>query len=258
MLSHRMIIISQLCSPARALSLYCLDLNTTGSPDVPRCVFIWYFSQLWIIRVSYSPWMRRGRWISYHQSALHEMTVQVAFPHSLAGKASACNAEGPSLIPGLGRSLGEGKAAYSSILGLPVWLNWERICLQCMRPGFHPCVGKIPWRRERLSTPVFWPGEFHWLYSPWGCKELDVTEQLSLSLAQERDCQPPWQTASYCAVWQSGGTPRASAELSWMDETERMPGLTPPASTLTPCPLQQWPRHQPRWMNSDLLQTKAF
>ena len=108
MLSHRMIIISHLYSPARALSLHCLDLNTTGSPDVPRCVFIWYFSQLWIIRVSYSPWMRRGRWISYHQSALHEMTVQVAFPHSLVGKASACNAEGPSLIPGLGRSLGEG------------------------------------------------------------------------------------------------------------------------------------------------------
>jgi len=43
-----------------------------------------------------------------------------------------------------------------------------------------PLVGKIPWRRERLPTPVFWPGEFHGLYSPWGCKELDTTEQLSL------------------------------------------------------------------------------
>ena len=32
-------------------------------------------------------------------------------------------------------------------------------------------VGKIPWRRERLPTPVFWPGEFHGLYSPWGHKE---------------------------------------------------------------------------------------
>ena len=29
-------------------------------------------------------------------------------------------------------------------------------------------VGKIPWRKERLPTPVFWPGEFHGLYSPWG------------------------------------------------------------------------------------------
>ena len=38
----------------------------------------------------------------------------------------------------------------------------------------------IPWRRETLPTPVFWPGEFHGLYSPWGCKESDTTEQLSL------------------------------------------------------------------------------
>ena len=30
-------------------------------------------------------------------------------------------------------------------------------------------VGKIPWRKERLTTPVFWPGEFHGLYSLWGC-----------------------------------------------------------------------------------------
>ena len=43
-------------------------------------------------------------------------------------------------------------------------------------------VGKIPWRRELLPIPVFWPGEFHGLYSPWGHKELDTTEHLSLSL----------------------------------------------------------------------------
>ena len=29
------------------------------------------------------------------------------------------------------------------------------------RPGFSPWVGKSPWRRERLPTPVFWPREFH-------------------------------------------------------------------------------------------------
>ena len=37
-------------------------------------------------------------------------------------------------------------------------------------------VGKIPWRRERLPTPVFWPGEFHRLYSLWGHKESDMAE----------------------------------------------------------------------------------
>ena len=36
---------------------------------------------------------------------------------------------------------------------------------QCTRPGFDPQVGKIPWRRERLPIPVFWPGESHGLYS---------------------------------------------------------------------------------------------
>ena len=28
------------------------------------------------------------------------------------------------------------------------------------------------WRRERLLTPVFWPGEFHGLYSPCGHKRV--------------------------------------------------------------------------------------
>ena len=42
----------------------------------------------------------------------------------------------------------------------------------------------MPWRRERLPTPVFWPGEFHGLYSPWGCKESDMIEWLSLSRGQ--------------------------------------------------------------------------
>ena len=41
-----------------------------------------------------------------------------------------------------------------------------------------PWVGKIPWRRERLPTPVLWPGEFHGLYSPWGRKESDTIELL--------------------------------------------------------------------------------
>ena len=39
--------------------------------------------------------------------------------------------------------------------------------------------------REWLPTPVFLPGEFHGQrslvgYSPWGCKESDTTEQLTL------------------------------------------------------------------------------
>ena len=44
-------------------------------------------------------------------------------------------------------------------------------------------VGKIPWRRERLPTPVYWPGEFHGLNRAWGGKEFRHTEQLSLSFS---------------------------------------------------------------------------
>jgi len=69
---------------------------------------------------------------------------------------------------------------------LPLWLSWQIIHLQCGRPGFDPWVGKIPWRMERLPTPVFWPGEFHGFYSPWGRKESEMTEQLSLTHTERR------------------------------------------------------------------------
>ena len=46
---------------------------------------------------------------------------------------------------------------------------------------------KISWRREWQPTPVFLPGEFHGQnslagYSPWGHKESDTTEWLTLLL----------------------------------------------------------------------------
>ena len=61
------------------------------------------------------------------------------------------------------------------------------ISLQCRRPLFHPWVRKFPWRSEWQPTPVFLPGEFHGQrslvgYCPWGCKESDLTEQLTLPL----------------------------------------------------------------------------
>ena len=40
--------------------------------------------------------------------------------------------------------LEKGQATHSGILGLPWWLRWERICLQCGKPRFNPWVGKIP------------------------------------------------------------------------------------------------------------------
>ena len=49
---------------------------------------------------------------------------------------------------------------YPSI-HLSWWLRWERICLQCWRLGVDLWVGRIPWRRKCLPTPVFLPGESH-------------------------------------------------------------------------------------------------
>ena len=69
---------------------------------------------------------------------------------------------------------------FSSKSSWPRWLSWQRIRLQSGRPRFILWVGKIPWRGERLLTPVFWPGEFHGAYSLWGHKKLDMTERLSL------------------------------------------------------------------------------
>ena len=49
------------------------------------------------------------------------------------------------------------------------------------RHRFYPWFGKIPWMRAWQCTPVFLPGESHGQrsligYSPWGCKDLDMTE----------------------------------------------------------------------------------
>ena len=102
--------------------------------------------------------------------------------HSSVSKESACNAGDPGSVPELGRSAGEG-------IGYPLQYSWASLVTQLVknpsaireRPGFHPWVGKIPWRREPLHTRVFWPGEFHGLYSPWSRKESDTTERLFTS-----------------------------------------------------------------------------
>ena len=69
----------------------------------------------------------------------------MGFPGSSAGKESACNAGDPSSIPGSERSPGEG-------IGYPLQYS----CLENPH-GQRSLVG----------------------YSPWGRKELDMTERLS-------------------------------------------------------------------------------
>ena len=68
--------------------------------------------------------------------------------------------------------------------GLPWWLKWWRIGLQCRRPRSDPWVRKIPWRWAWLPPPVL-AGRIHGQrsltgYSSWRCKESDMTKQHSL------------------------------------------------------------------------------
>ena len=98
----------------------------------------------------------------------------MGFPSDSDGKVSACNAGDPGLIPGLGRSLGE---------------------------------GKIPWRREwLLPTTVFLPEKHKGQRrlagnSPWGCKESDTTEQLTRSLSSSRFSSANRQDCGFPSPW---------------------------------------------------------
>ena len=99
------------------------------------------------------------------------------FPDSSVDKASTCNAGDPGSILGSGTSAREG-------IGYPLQYSW--ICLMAQLIKNPPAV-KETWVQSLVwedplekgkATPVFWPGEFHGLYS---CKESDTTERLPLS-----------------------------------------------------------------------------
>ena len=101
------------------------------------------------------------------------------------------------MIPGLGRSTGEGT-------GYPHQYSWAFLVGQLVKnpPAvqenwFDTCVEKIPWRKERLPTPVFWPGEFHGPYSACSfraslvaqlVKNLLLSASLSLSFSLFLPC----------------------------------------------------------------------
>ena len=100
------------------------------------------------------------------------------FPHSSVGKESTCNSGDTGLIPGSGRSVGER-------IGYPLQYSRAFLVAQLVKnpPAMweiwvQSLVGKIPWRRERLPTPVFC------LENSMDCKESDITERLSFSLSK--------------------------------------------------------------------------
>ena len=73
---------------------------------------------------------------------------------------------------------------------------------------FDPWVEKIPWRRERLPTPVFWPGESHGLYSPW-VAESDTTSDFHFTSAIKS--LPLWLSGQKSAC--SAGAPGEAGSI---------------------------------------------
>ena len=60
----------------------------------------------------------------------------------------------PGVALGAFHLLSSNSSTFSNIFegyyyhnGLPCWLRWYRISLQCKRHGFDPWIRKIPWRR---------------------------------------------------------------------------------------------------------------
>ena len=95
---------------------------------------------------------------------MNQPYVYKGFPNSSVGKESTCSAGDPGSIAESGGSAGEG-------IGYPLQYSWASLVAQLVKnpPAmWETWVRQIPWRRERLPSPVFWPGEFHGLYSSCG------------------------------------------------------------------------------------------
>ena len=90
------------------------------------------------------------------------------------------NVADPGSILGLGRPPGEG-------IGYPLQYSWDSLVAQLEKNLPAICETWVqflgwedPLEKGTATHSRFWPGEFHLLYSPWGRKESDMTERLSL------------------------------------------------------------------------------
>ena len=90
---------------------------------------------------------------------IHIHIADLGFPGSSAGKESTCNAGDPSLIPGSGRSLGEG-------IGYPPQYLWASLVVQIVKNppakremGVQSLAREDPLEAGMAPTPVFLPGE---------------------------------------------------------------------------------------------------
>ena len=70
--------------------------------------------------------------------------------------------------------------------GLPSWLRWQSVCLQCGKSGFDPWAGKFP--EEGNGNPLQYSCLENPMdggaWCPWGRKELDTTERVHFTSLQ--------------------------------------------------------------------------
>ena len=77
---------------------------------------------------------------------------------------------------------GEGSVLPSASHGLPLWLSWERICWQCGEPWVRSLGWEDLLEKGKATPSSILTWRIPWtVYSSWGGKESDTTEQLSLS-----------------------------------------------------------------------------
>ena len=103
-------------------------------------------------------------------------------PDSSAGKESSCNAGDPSLLPGLGRSTGEG-------IGYPLQYSWASLVAQlvkntpAMRKTWVQSLGwEDPLEKGKATHSSILAWRIPWTVYSMGSQR-DTTEWLSLSLS---------------------------------------------------------------------------
>ena len=88
----------------------------------------------------------------------------LGFSDGSVGEQAACNAGDPSSIPGLGRSSVEG-------IGYPLQCSWASLVAQLVK---NLTAMQKTW--VLIPGGKVYPLQYSGLYSPWGHKELDMTE----------------------------------------------------------------------------------
>ena len=135
-----------------------------------KIVHAFRFKELMLLKWPY--YTKQSTNLMWSLSKSCQLCIPFGFPDSSVGMESTCNARDPGSIPGSGWCAGEG-------IGYSLQYSWASLVAQLVKnvPSMQEtCVWSLGWEdpleREWPPTPVFWPGEFHGLYSPLGSQRV--------------------------------------------------------------------------------------